>query len=220
MTDFAEKSCQTRIRLLEVAGEVFAEQGFRNATIRDICRAAEANVAAVNYHFGDKEGLYAAVLKYAHQCALEKFPTDVPAEAAPVDRLGQFVESMLRRMLGSGRPAWQGKLMAREMVEPTAGLDQLVEESIRPHSEQLESIVRDFLRAARASGDSIASNPIDDGIVGNCARSIVGQCFYYRHAQPVLERLYPGYAASPDWVAKTASHIVKFSISGLQGFQS
>ncbi len=65
---------ETRRQLLEAAGAVFAEAGFRNATVREICHQAGANIAAVNYHFGDKETLYSEVLRYAHGRALEKYP--------------------------------------------------------------------------------------------------------------------------------------------------
>src|SRR4030095_12192205 len=67
---------ETRQRLLEAAGEVFAARGFRAATVREICQRAQANLAAVNYHFGDKERLYAAVLQYTFHCA-EPFPLDL-----------------------------------------------------------------------------------------------------------------------------------------------
>ena len=50
---------ETRRQLLEAAGAVFAEAGYRDATVREICRRAHANIAAINYHFGDKEKLYA-----------------------------------------------------------------------------------------------------------------------------------------------------------------
>ena len=65
----AERSAATRRRLLEAAAEVFAEDGFRAATIQRICRRAGANIAAAHYHFGDKAELYAAVFEYAEQTA-------------------------------------------------------------------------------------------------------------------------------------------------------
>src|SRR5271169_1596249 len=87
---------ETRRQLLEAAGEVFAESGFRDATVREICRRAGANIAAVNYHFGDKETLYAEVLRYSQGRALEKYPPllGVAADAPPEKKLRAFVQSL------------------------------------------------------------------------------------------------------------------------------
>src|ERR1017187_4978540 len=80
---------ETRRQLFEAAGAVFAEAGSRETTVREICRRAGANVAAVNYHFGDKETLYLEVLRYAPPKALEKYPPllNVPADAPPEKKL-------------------------------------------------------------------------------------------------------------------------------------
>ena len=57
---------ETRERLLSTAERLFAERGFSKVTIREICKSARANVAAVNYHFNGKKGLY--------QCIADKGP--------------------------------------------------------------------------------------------------------------------------------------------------
>jgi AcrR family transcriptional regulator len=57
----------TKNRLLEAAGQVFSEKGYELATVREICDRAEANVASVNYYFGDKQRLYTDAVREA-QC--------------------------------------------------------------------------------------------------------------------------------------------------------
>ena len=59
----------TREKLLEAAGPIFANRGYQATTIREICAAAGANVAAINYHFGDKLGLYTEVLQQSVRAA-------------------------------------------------------------------------------------------------------------------------------------------------------
>ena len=197
---------ETRDRLLEAAGEVFAEQGFRRATVRDICSRAGANIAAVNYHFGDKEQLYQAVIRHWLGEAVRRFPPDgkLPADATPRQRLHAFVRSWLFRMLGEGTPAWHGRLMAREMTEPTAAFELILAESARPMSQRLTGIVRDLLGADAG-----------DRLVRDCAMSVAGQCCFYRHAHEMICRLYPDLKHSPEQIENLAEHITRFSLAGI-----
>jgi AcrR family transcriptional regulator len=198
---------ETRQRLLDAAGEVFAECGFRQATVREICRRAHANVAAVNYHFRDKEGLYLAVLEYAHLRALEKYPLRGPQfDALPAaGRLRAFIRHAIFKLFDDDMTAYRFKLMAWEMIEPTAALDTLVANVIRPLEQLLRSIVRELLPGA------------SDEQVRLCGMSIIGQCLHHRHAQPVIQRLFPDQAYSPEYLANLADHITQFSLEALRG---
>lgn len=198
----------TRQQILEAAGEVFAEAGFRNATVREICHRAEVNVAAINYHFGDKETLYAEVLRYSQEKAHEKYPPllDVSPSAPPEERLRAFIHSFLLRIFETGPIAWHGKLMSREMVDPTAALDSIITDKIRPMAEQLRGLVAEILR-----------RPPTDETVRLCSFSIVSQCVFYHHCRPVLTRLYPQQPPLDTLgAARLAEHITRFSLAALQ----
>ncbi|MGQ3683696.1 MAG: CerR family C-terminal domain-containing protein [Candidatus Loosdrechtia sp.] len=198
---------KTQQRLLEAAGEIFALHGFRKATIREICKHAHANVASVNYHFRNKNALYVAVLQYAHQCAVRKYPPDsgLRKEATAKERLRAFIRSLLLRFLDEGRTAWYGKLIAREMTEPTPALEILVEKEIRPLSRQLEFIVRELL-----------NSPASDDLIQLCVRSILAQCIFYHHVRPVIDRLYPDQKYRPHDIERLADHITRFSLGAIK----
>ena len=72
----------TKARLLDAAGQEFAEKGFEGATVRAICDRARVNLAAVNYHFGDKEMLYEQAVLEAHRCGGGEPPASVDVPAA------------------------------------------------------------------------------------------------------------------------------------------
>jgi len=196
----------TAARLLAAAIDVFVEVGYRNATLRAICQRAGANNAAVNYHFRDKEHLYLAVIEHAIRQMQSHMPrADLVSSAPAEDRLRQFIHSMLTALLGDNHPAWLMKLVARELAEPTVGLDLLVEKVIAPNDAELAAVVCELIGPA--------ATPL---AVQNCVSSIIAQCHHYHHARAVISRLgfYPKYDRAA--IDQLADHITRFSLAGIR----
>jgi AcrR family transcriptional regulator len=202
-----DKTPATRERLLEAAGEVFAERGFRAATIRGICERAKANVAAVNYHFGEKEELYKAVFDYARDYA-PRFPQPVLSAGPAEQQLHAFIHTTLTRYFDEGRPAWLGKLIAREMIDPTIMLGRLMKNQIRPNAERLKSIVRQLI-----------GREVDEETLWRCVFSVVAQWVFYFHCRQVVARLNPDRQFGPTEIQRLADHITTFSITALKGWK-
>ena len=208
-TIYNESSDTTEKRLLEAAGEIFAEYDYRAATVRQICEKAGANVAAINYYFGDKEGLYMAVLRLVPDAHAEKYPLNggLNPDATGEQKLRAYIQSLLGRIFDEGRPGWHTKIIAREMNEPTRALDTLLEEFARPLHQELASIVRELL-GLRATDEAVRL----------CMLSVMSQCVYYHHARLVIRRLYPEQRYGAEDIARLADHITRFSLGALKDF--
>jgi AcrR family transcriptional regulator len=168
----------TRIRILEAAGPVFAEKGFQAATVREICEAAKMNLASINYYFGDKQQLYIEAVKYAHQPPGEEVEdTDWPAGTPTQEKLKGYILAMLKRMLGV-RATWQRQLVMREILQPTAACKQLVEGHFRARFNRLLDILDEVLPP-----DTPPHKRHQIGF------SIVGQCLHYRVAGEIVTML-------------------------------
>jgi AcrR family transcriptional regulator len=199
-------SAETRQRLIAAARELFAEGGFARVTVRDICNAASANVAAVSYHFGDKLGLYREVVRDAINAMKQAglLSLDAAPGASAEDRLRHYVRTYLPRL---ARPSddnqWIGKLMNHEMSDPTPIAPLIFEEAILPRIMYLRDIIADLL----------AAEP-EDPRVFQCVASVQAQCLFYRSD--------PFKAAVANWpptddatVAAVAEHVVAFSLAGI-----
>jgi TetR/AcrR family transcriptional regulator, regulator of cefoperazone and chloramphenicol sensitivity len=213
MVDLPESGghAATRTALLEAAADVFAHVGFQNATIREICQKAGANVAAVNYHFRDKEGLYSEVLRVQGRLAESRFPStaDLADDASHEQRLEVFIRSFLQRVLSEEIANRHGRMMAREMVEPTAALDQLVRHIIQPQANLLHEIVGSLLPPGTPS-ETVRLHSL----------SIVGQILFYAHCRPVLSRLEPRSAYDFTELDQLTQHITRFSLAALRDFSA
>ena len=135
----------TKLRILEAAGRTFAERGFREATVRDICQAAGSNIASINYHFGDKERLYIESVKLAHREMLQSMPLpEWPAGVPAAAKLHGFIYTFLCRVLNRD-DNWQRRLMLREIAQPSAACEELAREYIRPQFAVLLGILGELL---------------------------------------------------------------------------
>jgi TetR/AcrR family transcriptional regulator, regulator of cefoperazone and chloramphenicol sensitivity len=146
--------------------------------------------------------LYRAVFQHAFTFAAPPRP---PRPGAPVaERLRDWIADFLGSILDQGRPAWHARLMAREMTDPTAVLDEMVASHIRPRFAEMAAIVGELLPGASRAA------------VRRAASSVVAQCVFYHHARPVIARLHPGWTFTADEVAAIAEHVALFSLAGLR----
>ncbi len=210
----AESPEVTRVRLVEAAADVFAEQGYADATVRQICDKANANVAAINYHFRDKQGLYTEVIcilrdKVFEQASFQQASDET--QPAPI-RLRAFIASMLERTISDMPCAQLGKIMSREMVEPSPAFDEIAHK----YAGHQAKIVRDIVR-------SIVGPDVSEAKLDLCITSIIGACLVYHHCKPMIQRLAAptpeGDFYAPARLPELADHIAQFVLHGLQGIK-
>jgi len=196
----------TRDKLIEAAGHVFAERGYRAATIRDICRRAGANVAAVNYTFGDKMGLYTEVLRNSIRATqTAAMSAALAPDLSPEDTIRGVIHARLKSLCREERVDWHFRLMMHEFVHPTPAMSRVVEEGIRPVYNRLRSAVGEIIGL-----------PPDHETTRLSVNSIVGQILFYTFSRPVLSRLQPELKLTPGQLDRIADHITDFSIAYLK----
>jgi AcrR family transcriptional regulator len=205
----SEGDLETRGRVLTTATRLFAARGFKKVTVREICHEAHANIAAVNYHFGDKLGLYREVLSAAIETMRDT--TDMAREAGeggtPEQKLRAYVHVFLQRVAGSGFDSWIHQLMAQEMMDPTPALDMVADQVIRPRLAYVGNIIGELL-----------GRPAEDDAVRRCVLSIQAQCTM-AIANPLSRRLVPGHHDAAT-LERLADHITDFSIGGVRALRA
>jgi AcrR family transcriptional regulator len=198
----------TKARLLQAGRKIFAEHGRENATIRDICNQAGANVAAVNYHYGGKERLYVAILQDYIQRENERHPRDegITPESSPKERLRAYLRSFLLQTLGDGDPVDDrlGKLVTQEFIEPSQYFGEIFERHCRPTHNLLLDILRQMLPGH------------DELTVSRCASSIIGQCVLFDFAKEAISRMNPELVLQAGNIEGITDFIMEFSLGGIE----
>ena len=204
----------TRARLLDAAKQLFAERGFEDVTVRDICRAADVNLALVNYHFGDKLGLYFEIVAEAIRMlrVLNEEATNAPEGASAEERLRHFIRALLQRIFEfRAENLWVHKLMQHELSRPTDAVTRVMEEAIAPRIRYLADIVMELLGCSKR-----------DPRVMHCVASVHGLCLVYgrmvlaERFKAVMPELVP---EGPMDIQAAVAHVEAFSLAGIRAMK-
>lgn len=200
-----ENGAQTKQQLLEVAGRVFAEHGYERATSKEICELANANIAAVNYHFGGKDGLYAAVLEEAHARLIS---IDIVAEitqssASGADKLRLLLRKIVGEVARRDAGAWELRVLSRELMAPTPLMDGMMKNQVMPKAKMVTGLIGDILGV-----------PPTHPAVSRSTVSIIGPCIFLLVANPDWQKkIFPTLLIDTDALV---DHMVAFALAGLR----
>src|SRR5437764_3304520 len=200
-------------RLLKAARKLFADRGLAATSIRELAQEAGVNIAAVNYHFGDKEQLYLETLRFCYrscgvlnECGnqiLERAINQGTQQAAQ-NGIRQYIRELMHALFFTEDARLQAKLMFREMSDPTPALEVIVKEFIAPKRELLCKFISQANPALRHDRD-----------LTFYAASIMGQILYYRTSLPVFLRLFETEEMTPELLERIAIHIADFTLAAL-----
>lgn len=201
------KSISIRNRLIEAAGELFADKGYKETTVRDICRRADTNIAAVNYHFKGKDHLFEEVMIEVVKTGWRKYPAGYGFADAntPGKRLEAFVRAFFLRRFDFERPAWHGRLLRRETLLMTSRARKLLGRYIEANDKLLVSAVRDLL-GPEASGDQVRL----------CSASVKGQMLIFMHLKPDIKHPLAIPPKTAEEIEEIVRHIAGFSLAGIE----
>ncbi|HVO48684.1 MAG TPA: CerR family C-terminal domain-containing protein [Steroidobacteraceae bacterium] len=197
----------TRQQLLETAGQVFAEKGFDGTTGKEICRRAGVNVAAVVYHFGGMEQLYAAALGEARSrlVSLEKLTAVVAGDRSAPEKLAALIGLLVRALASPASESWAARLIGREIVSPPEGFDPRADHDMLARARLLKSVVAE-----------ITGLPVDHAVVARAAVSILAPCAMLLLVnRRRLERAFPAFNIKPESAEDIVRQMTRFALAGL-----
>lgn len=200
------ESHDARSRLIICALRLFAEKGFEAATTREICEAAEANISAIRYYFGDKAGLYSAV--FTEPMGERKCHTNIATylDLPLAEALGRFFAEFLDPLKKSEQIRLVMKLHFREMIEPTEVRQQEIDAEIRPQHDALVAILKAHLGLQRIDAD-----------VHRLAFSIIGMAVYFYVGQEVVSVISPQVLNTPKAIDGLAERLAGYAMSMIEG---
>jgi AcrR family transcriptional regulator len=200
---------KTQERLLITASRMFADKGYQETTIADICEQAQTNIASVNYHFKDKENLYLQAWRYAFQQDLKNHPSDggIAEDTTAEQRLAGRIRSLIARIADPNSHFFA--IVYKEMALQTNLLEKIMEQEINPERLAMIALITELL------GENATQKQIQF-----CHASIIGQCFHLLKVKHLkVSEATRSYMMDLNDAALYAEHVVAFSLAGIKAIR-
>lgn len=196
----------TRTRLIEVGGQVFARYGFSLATGKDICRAAGVNPAAINYHFGGVEALYREVLREVvdRMVGADELSQKVAATDRPREKLRALIGFFVQALTGPLAASWEVRVLAREIVTPA--FPTLLEKELQQRMTIVKAIVADVMELEPAH-PAVAIGYVS--VMAPCLLLLIGD-------RGRFERVFPSLKIAPAEHEAITERLVQTAYGGLR----
>ena len=195
----------TRAKIIKAAARIFAEHGYEGASIRSIVARADVNQAAINYHFGSKEGLYRAVLKLAlHSLQADASAAPAKAGLSRDAALRAFVHRQLRPMLARDELSHYSRIFNWETVRPSPVFRKFMAEEAAPYIAATAALVRRFLPPPASERQAVLG-----------ALWLFGQCsIFVRNCEQLAHRPL-GFKVDEAFVRALADTVATWAAGGL-----
>ena len=191
---------QSRERLLLAAMRLFGEQGFSKTSTREIAQAANANVAAISYYFGDKAGLYQACFTAICTPAADNIAMFDQPHFTLRESLQGYYRQMIAPLMAGGDADVMLRLFYREMLEPTGIWQREIVNNIKPEHMALVGVLCRHL-GMKKPNDSV--HRLAYAIAAMCVQMLIGR--------DIVAEITPHMLATPEAVAEWASHLTVFA---------
>jgi AcrR family transcriptional regulator len=195
----------TREQILKAAERLFADRGYEQTSIRAIVAKARVNQAAINYHFGGKEGLYREVLRTAFRALTEQQLAHAQEMRgmSREDALGEFIRYQLHPLMERDELSRHLRIFNWEAVRPTPVYRKLMSEETAPFRALAVDLVRRFLPEA------------DQSTLIMAAVWLVGQCHIFIRSREQLASPPASLALDEAMIERLTKLVSAWALAGL-----
>lgn len=196
-----ESATDAREALLLAATRLFAEQGVEATTTREICTAAGLNPGAIHYHFGDKDGLYRAVLLGP----IEAMTAGFAGFDDPALSLREALLRLLTPFMDAGTDPLQQavmRLFLNETQRPSPVFIQTIRDAIAPHHHAMARLVARHLGLAEP-----------DARCHQLVYGLLAMAHDYCMNRPFMDLLTPGWLDAPGALDAALQRLVAWGLA-------